>query len=94
MQVPNLRVEASPLGRACASRAKQCVEERKERVHWIEAEEAEFNKQWFAAAFHLRWALKKEPGSEELKKRLAAAEQKLKEEQEAAKQVPMPADGK
>ncbi|MBC7857075.1 MAG: hypothetical protein IAF94_26895 [Pirellulaceae bacterium] len=60
---------------------------RRERFHWIEAEDAEFNKQWFAAAFHLRWALKKGPGNEELKKRLAAAEQKLKEEQEAAKQA-------
>ena len=62
-------------------------ERRRERFHWIEAEEAEFNKQWFAAAFHLRWALKQEPGNEELKKRLAEAERKLKEEQEAAKKV-------
>lgn len=60
---------------------------RHERFHWIEAEEAEFNKQWFAAAFHLRWAQKQEPGNEELKQRLAAAEQKLREEQEAAKQA-------
>ncbi|MGI8978997.1 MAG: protein kinase domain-containing protein [Pirellulaceae bacterium] len=60
---------------------------RQQSLHFAQSHEAKFNKQWFAAAFHLRWALKQEPGNEELKKRLAVAEGKLKEEHEAAQKA-------
>jgi WD40 repeat protein/tRNA A-37 threonylcarbamoyl transferase component Bud32 len=48
------------------------------RWHLLQADEAEAAQQWFAAAFHLNWLLKNDPGNVDLRSRRDNAETHLK----------------
>ena len=54
------------------------IEGVRQALHESTAAECEAQKQWFAAAFHLRWLLKRGPGKDDWKRRLAVAEKKWK----------------
>jgi hypothetical protein len=46
-------------------------------LHVYEADRWEAAKNWFAAAFHLRWLCEQDPKNTELQKRLANAKERL-----------------